>query len=75
MVCLVPLLAQLNVRHAKHHEAVMGYETDAFPAFFTKDSGCPAPMRVDSAREVAEWIYACSNLGLSSGSVVAVPNP
>ena len=53
----------------------MGYETDAFPAFFTTDSGCPAPMRVDSARQVAQWIHACSNLGLSSGSVVAVPNP
>ncbi len=55
--------------------AVMCWKTDAFPAFFTVDSGEDAPIRVDSEVEVANWIRANGALGLSSGAVVAVPNP
>jgi pseudouridine-5'-phosphate glycosidase len=55
--------------------AVMCWKTDSFPAFFTVDSGEKAPMRVETADEVAGWISANRNLGLRSGAIVAVPNP
>ena len=55
--------------------AVMCWKTDLFPAFFTVDSGEAAPMRVESADEVAQWIAANHDLGLRSGAIVAVPNP
>ena len=38
--------------------AVMCWQTDRFPAFFTVDSGEKAPIRIDQATEVAEWIEA-----------------
>ena len=55
--------------------AVMGYKTEEFPAFFTEKSGERAPLTVQSALEVADWIRCSSRLGLHSGCVVAVPNP
>ena len=55
--------------------AVMGWNTDAFPAFFTVDSGKRAPIRVDTPEEVAAWLRVNKDLGLKSGAVVAVPNP
>lgn len=54
---------------------VLGYGTDAFPAFFTPDSGLPAPARVDSAEEVAGVMVAASACALPSSVLVAVPNP
>jgi len=55
--------------------AVMCWQTDCFPAFFTVDSGEKAPMRVDNAAEVADWIDANKLLNLKTGAIVAVPNP
>ena len=55
--------------------AVMCWQTDRFPAFFTVDSGEKAPIRIDQATEVAEWIEANKALRLQSGAIVAVPNP
>ena len=39
------------------------------------DSGEAAPIRVNSEDEVADWIHVNGALGLSSGAIVAVPNP
>lgn len=55
--------------------AVMGWNTDSFPAFFTVDSGEKAPMRVNDAEEVASWLRVNRDLGMRSGAIVAVPNP
>ena len=55
--------------------AVMGWNTDVFPAFFTVDSGEMAPIRVDDPSDVAKWLQINASLGLRSGAVVAVPNP
>ena len=58
--------------------AVFGYKTNHFPAFFTASSGTPpilAPLRMDSTAECANWVAANKRLGLSSGAVIAVPNP
>ena len=53
--------------------AVLGYGADAFPGFYVRDSGSPAPWRVDAPREVAAIIRHRRMLGLSQGMVVAQP--
>lgn len=52
---------------------VVGYGTDAFPAFFTTDSGCPAPMRMDSPQEIAELMKA--NRFVSHPTFHKAPHP
>lgn len=54
---------------------VVGYCTDEMPAFYTRESGYPAPNRIDSAEEIAHVFYAKRNLGLQSGMLVANPIP
>ena len=54
---------------------VLVHGSDEFPSFFTRASGHPAPMRVDSASEVAAVMRAAWGLGLPSGIVVANPIP
>jgi len=49
--------------------------SNAFPAFYTADSGFKAPHRLDSPGEAAELIKASSSLGLSSGILLGVPIP
>ena len=53
--------------------AVLGYETDEFPAFYSRHSGLPAA-RVDGADAVAAALRAGWELG-GRGVVVAVPPP
>jgi len=54
---------------------VAGYQTDEFPAFFTRKSGVKAPCRFDSPAEVAKAILSSRDLGLGSGMVLGVPIP
>ena len=54
---------------------VLVHGSDEFPSFFSRASGHPAPMRVDSAAEVAAVMRAAWSLGLPSGIVVANPIP
>jgi len=49
--------------------------TGDFPAFYSRSSGSPAPLRVDSAEEVAGMLAAQRALGLTQGILVAVPVP
>lgn len=49
--------------------------SDEFPSFFSRSSGHAAPMRVDSAAEVAAVMRSAWSLGLRSGIVVANPIP
>jgi pseudouridylate synthase len=49
--------------------------SDEFPSFYSRSSGHRAPMRVDSAREVAATMAAKWGLGLPGGLVVAHPIP
>ncbi|NYZ13505.1 pseudouridine-5'-phosphate glycosidase [Azospirillum sp. RWY-5-1] len=53
---------------------VLGFGTDRFPAFYTRDSGLPA-RRVDGAEEVARILHVKWRLGLDGGVVVANPIP
>jgi pseudouridine-5'-phosphate glycosidase len=54
---------------------VLAYGTDEFPAFFSRSSGHPAPLRVDSPEEVAAVMRATWDLGISSGLAVVQPIP
>jgi len=52
---------------------VLGYRTDAFPGFYRRDSGYPAPWRVDSPAEAAAVWRAHRALGSRAGMVLAQP--
>lgn len=54
---------------------VVGYGTDEFPSFYSRSSGVPAPMRLDTPEEVAALMRATWDLGLGSGIAVANPVP
>jgi pseudouridine-5'-phosphate glycosidase len=54
---------------------VIGYGTDRFPAFWSRDSGLPAPIRLDTPEAVAGLIRAKAALGLEGGVLVANPVP
>ena len=50
--------------------SVAAYGADEFPAFFTRRSGCRAPMRIDTPEEGAALIQAALQLNLDSGIVI-----
>jgi pseudouridine-5'-phosphate glycosidase len=54
---------------------VIGYRTDEFPAFWSRSSGLPIPLRLDSAADIAVFIAARDTLGLDGGVLVtnAIP--
>ena len=54
---------------------VLAVGTDEFPSFYSRSSGHSAPMRVDSASEVAAVMQHKWDLGLAGGVVVANPIP
>ena len=54
---------------------VVGYGTDRFPAFWSRDSGLPAPLRLDTPGEIAALVAAQRSLGLGGGVLVANPVP
>ena len=58
-----------------HGVTVVGYETDEFPAFYSRSSGLPVDARCDSAQEVVAIWHARQKLGLPGGLLVTVPVP
>jgi pseudouridine-5'-phosphate glycosidase len=54
---------------------VVGYGTDDFPAFYSRQSGHAVPMRCDTPEEVANLMKAKWSMGLKGGIVVANPIP
>lgn len=54
---------------------VIGFGTDEFPAFWSRSSGLPAPLRLDTPAEVARLVLAREALGLGGGMLVANPLP
>ena len=54
---------------------VIAYGQDAFPAFWSRDSGLPAPLRMDSAARIAAAHQMRARLGLGGGQLVANPIP
>jgi pseudouridine-5'-phosphate glycosidase len=58
-----------------HGVPVIGYRTDRFPAFFSRDSGFGVGAHVDDADEIARVMRAKWALGLTGGIVIANPIP
>ncbi|NOZ29822.1 MAG: pseudouridine-5'-phosphate glycosidase [Chloroflexi bacterium] len=54
---------------------VIGYQTDEFPAFYSRTSGLPVDQRVDTPEQVASLFRAQRELGLPGGMLVVVPVP
>jgi pseudouridine-5'-phosphate glycosidase len=55
--------------------AIVGYGTDELPAFFSRSSGLPVDVRMDSAAEVAALLDTHFSLGLKNGVLITVPVP
>lgn len=54
---------------------VFAYGQDAFPAFWSRDSGLTAPLRADSAAQIAKAHLMRERLGLPGGQLVTNPIP
>jgi len=54
---------------------VLGYQTDEFPAFYTRTSGFGVDARFDTAERIAETLQARRALGMGGGTVIANPIP
>ena len=54
---------------------VVGYGTDEFPAFYTRRSGLPVDVRVDTPQEAAAIVCAARQMGLPGGVLIAIPVP
>ncbi|OQY53611.1 MAG: pseudouridine-5-phosphate glycosidase [Candidatus Parabeggiatoa sp. nov. 2] len=54
---------------------VLGYQTDEFPAFYSRTSGVPVNDRVETAEEIAAIINTKWKLGLNGGIVIGNPIP
>ena len=54
---------------------VLAYGTDDFPAFYSRVSGFPSPLRVDSPEEIADIMRAQWDLGMTAGLSIANPVP
>jgi pseudouridine-5'-phosphate glycosidase len=54
---------------------VVGYGTDEFPAFYSRNSGIKTPMRLNTPKDLATLMKAKWKMGLQGGVVVANPIP
>jgi len=54
---------------------VIAYKQDEFPAFFTRESGFIAPIRLDTPAGIAKMVHVKWELGLKGGAVVGNPIP
>ncbi|MCT2538381.1 pseudouridine-5'-phosphate glycosidase [Sedimentimonas flavescens] len=54
---------------------VIAFGQDEFPAFWSRNSGLKAPLRADTAAQIAEAHLMRAQLGLNGGQLVASPIP
>lgn len=54
---------------------VIGYQTDRFPAFWSRDSGHSVPIRMDSPADIARSHRLRAAMGLQGGQLVVNPIP
>jgi len=52
---------------------VICYRSDVFPAFWSRNSGLRAPLRLDSPAAIADAVRAQRALGYTSGTLIANP--
>jgi pseudouridine-5'-phosphate glycosidase len=58
-----------------HGVPIVGLGTDTLPGFYTRSSGLPIDVRVETPREVAAIIAAAERIGAQHGVLVVVPVP
>jgi pseudouridine-5'-phosphate glycosidase len=58
-----------------HGVPILGYQTDDFPAFYSRTSGFKVDFRANSASEIASLIDVKWKLNLKGGVVIANPVP
>lgn len=58
-----------------HGVAILGWQCDEMPAFYSRESGLAVDVRVESADEVAEIVKARDDLGLQTAVLATVPVP
>jgi pseudouridylate synthase len=54
---------------------VVCYQSDEFPAFWSRTSSLPAPLRLNAPDDIARFIAARKALGLEGGMLIANPVP
>lgn len=54
---------------------ILGYKTENFPGFYTRESGYKVDYKVDSCEDIANIIYTKWKLGLKGGIVICNPIP
>lgn len=54
---------------------VVGYQTDEFPAFYSRESGLSTSVRLDSPADIANFALAHWELGMKSAILVTQPVP
>lgn len=54
---------------------VIGYQTSTLPAFYTRESEFPVPIRLDNPQDIASLLNAKWSVGLLGGVVIANPIP
>jgi len=54
---------------------VVSYGQDDFPAFYTRESGYRAPLRLDTPTQVAKMMSVKWELGLRGGAIIGNPIP
>ena len=58
-----------------HGVPVIGYQTDTLPAFYTRSSGLPVNVRVDTPEQVVQIIRAGQRMSVKHGYLITVPVP
>jgi pseudouridine-5'-phosphate glycosidase len=58
-----------------HSVPVIGFQTDEFPAFYSRSSGLKTSARADTLQQVAEIARAHWGMGMQSAVLVTVPPP
>lgn len=58
-----------------HGVSVIGYQCDELPAFWSRQSGLAAPLRLDSPAEICRHAKMRRDLQISGGTLIANPIP
>lgn len=54
---------------------VLGYQTDTFPTFYSRDSDYPIDQRVDDVKQAANVFQSMKTLNMQQGMLLSVPIP
>ncbi len=54
---------------------VIGFNTEEFPAFYTRSSGLKLSLQLDSAEEMASFLQSKWNMNMKGGAIIANPIP